>query len=45
LFPPAVPAGYTDPRFHRSRVGSMRAEIEAAANEIRRSLSLLRRHL
>ncbi len=48
--PPAAPAGYisgTPALAHRERrtEQSMRAEIEAAAGDIRRSLALLRRHL
>ena len=42
--PPPAPAAYIETRRHR-RSFLMRAEIEAAADEIRRSLALLRRHL
>jgi hypothetical protein len=37
------PAGSTKVRF--SRIETMRAEIQAVADDIRKSLALLRRHL
>jgi hypothetical protein len=46
MVPPAVPAAYISDDTRTTRGDKiMRAEIEAAVGDIRRSLALLRRHL